>query len=129
MVNDIIVVVVVVVVVIVVVVFVISVSSGTIIPALFRLAFSVQRSQLPPIRVPELLNTSCLVLAQIEEVHRLGDVQQTVGIVLETPLLAGVIEIRLDEEVRAQSWWETGLGTAPSKALLPFGPASVGDCC
>ena len=39
-----------------------------------------------------------------------------------------MVEVRFDEEVWAQGWWERGLGSAPTEALFPLGSAAVGDC-
>lgn len=73
------------------------------------------------------LSADLVFVAEVEEVHGLADVQQAVGIIREAPLLAGVIEIRLDEEIRTQRRGLARIGPPAAEALLPLGPGAVGD--
>lgn len=50
--------------------------------------------------LPQLVYAVAVLLAQIEQVHRLGNIEKAVGVVLQTPLLSGVVQICLDKEVR-----------------------------
>ena len=65
--------------------------------------------------------------AQVEQVHRLADVQQAVRVVLETELLARVVEVSLDQEIRAERRLLAGVGAAAPEALLPLRAGAVGD--
>ena len=38
-----------------------------------------------------------------------------------------MVEVGFDEKVRAQGRWAGRLGAPPAEALLPLGPAAVGD--
>ncbi|KAH6604401.1 hypothetical protein Trco_007847 [Trichoderma cornu-damae] len=73
------------------------------------------------------LGGGLVLVAEVEEVHGLADVEQAVGVVGEAPLLAGVVEIGLDEEVRAQGRGLARIGPPAAEALLPLGPGPIGD--
>lgn len=73
------------------------------------------------------LSADLVFVAEVEEVHGLADIQQTVGVIREAPLLAGVVEIRLDEKVRAQRRGLARIGPPAAEALLPLGPGAVRD--
>lgn len=83
--------------------------------------------QLPRVALAHAVEGPHVLVAQVEQVHGLAHVQQAVGVVLETPLLAGVVEVGFDEEVGAQGGRLAGVGPPAAEALLPLGPAAVGD--
>ena len=64
---------------------------------------------------------------QVEEVHRLRDVDEGVRVVFEAEFFPLVVEVRLDEKVRTQGRWFAGISPPAAKAHLPLGPAAVGD--
>jgi hypothetical protein len=67
--------------------------------------------------------------AQIEEIHGFRDVKQAVGVIFQTEFLSSVIEVRLNEKVRAKRGLTTRIRSSSSKALFPFRSASVSDRC
>jgi hypothetical protein len=67
-------------------------------------------------------------LSQIEEIHSLGDIEQAVRIILQTPLLSRVIEVSFDEEVRAKGRWPRRVCSPSTKPLLPFWTTAICDC-
>lgn len=71
------------------------------------------------------LSADLVLVTEVEEVHGLADVQQAVGVIGKAPLFAGVVEIRLDEEVRTQCRGFAWIGPPPAEALLPLGSGSV----
>lgn len=76
---------------------------------------------------PALRRSALVLEPQIEQIHRLADVQQTVRVVREAELLAGVVEVGLDEEIGAQRGRLGGVGPPAAEALLPLRARAVGD--
>ena len=74
------------------------------------------------------------VVRHIEQIHRLGDVDERIGVVLEAELFTLVVQVGFDEKVRTQRWSHLfvvlSLGshsTRSTETLLPLGSGSIGE--
>lgn len=67
--------------------------------------------------------------AEVEEIHGFADVQERIGVVVETPFFTCVVEICLDEKVWTEGGWFAVVGASSAETLLPFWTGAVCDCC
>src|SRR4030095_15911623 len=66
-------------------------------------------------------------VGEVEQVHRLRDVEIGVGVVLEAELLALVDEVALELEVLVEARRNALDGPRAAEAVLPLRPRAVGD--